>query len=88
MSSLQGGFDSGAPEKVPDLIRFSPTSPNTHRIGSPPVARDGASRGQRSRTESTESFNMDPQVVITPTYHHICSTLYVALQLHTRHPIS
>jgi hypothetical protein len=62
-ANFEGGFDSGAPEKVPDLIRFSPTSPNNHRMGSPPVARDGASRGQRSRTESTESFNMDPQAI-------------------------
>ena len=80
LPSLQGGFDSGA-----DLIRFSPTSPHNDRMGSPPVVRDGASRGQRSRAESTESFNMDPQVVITPTYHHICSSQYIA---HTHHAIS
>jgi protein-tyrosine phosphatase len=57
-ANFEGGFDSGA-----DLIRFSPTSPHNDRMGSPPVARDGASRGQRSRAESTESFNMDPQAI-------------------------
>ena len=71
---LQGGYDGGAPDKVPDLIRFSPTvtpasAPHSEAVPAP--QREGAGgRGEgaglshRNRTESTESFNMEPQVCV------------------------
>ena len=57
----QGGYDSGTPDKVPDLIQFSPTDPLSLKKTSLPTKQ--VTGQQRNRTKSTDSFNMDPQVI-------------------------
>jgi tensin len=60
-ANFEGGYDSGTPDKVPDLIQFSPTDPHSVKKTLPPTKQ---SAGQhRNRTESTDSFNMDPQAI-------------------------
>ena len=65
----QGGYDSGTPDKVPDLIQFSPTDPLSLKKASPPTKQ--VTGQQRNRSKSTDSFNMDPQV-IEFHYYAIC----------------
>jgi hypothetical protein len=59
-SNFEGGFDTGSPDKIPDLIRFSPISLH-QKFTLPPADSEDLARKQISDAESTDSFHMDPQ---------------------------